>query len=149
MSGTSWNVSRCEERLRSIWQLSLDKQQSTLFARLEIRSRFQSQAVLHWLSGGLCHARKCQFKDWPRKGMICVCPMDVCTRNLCRERQNGERKPVLILVPGTHKCLTLRKHVMCARNFGAHVRRSIWSMKGKNGMRNHRSPAQPRKVQRN
>ncbi len=61
--------------------------------------------------------------------------MDVPTRNLRRERQNGERKPVLNLVPGTHKRLTSRKCVMCARNLGAHVRRSIWSMKGKNGIK--------------
>jgi hypothetical protein len=69
-------------------------------------------------------------------------------RNLCRERQNRERKPVLTLVPGTHERLTLRKRIMCASNLGAHVRRSIRSTKGKNGMRNNWSPAQPRKVQK-
>ncbi len=41
----------------------LDKQESTLFLRSEIRSRFQSRAVLHWLSGGLSHAGNCQFDD--------------------------------------------------------------------------------------
>jgi hypothetical protein len=117
--------------------------------RLEVHSRFQSWAVLRWLGGGLCHARKCQFKDKTRKGMIRVLPTDVCTRNLCKERQNGERKPVLLLVPGTHKRLTLRKRVMCARNLGAHKQRSIRSTKGKNGRRNNRSPTQPRKEQRN
>jgi hypothetical protein len=66
-----------------------------------------------------------------RKGMIHDCPMDVCTRNLRKERQNGERMPVLILVPGSHECLTSRKHVMCARNMGAHVQRGIRSTKGK------------------
>ncbi len=100
-----------------IWQLSFDKQQSTLFTRLEITLRFQSRAVLHWLSGGLCHARKCQFENKTKKGMIRVCPTDVRTRNLRRERRNGERKPVLILVPGTHEHLTSRKHVMCERKF--------------------------------
>ncbi len=108
-----------------------DKQQSTLFTSSEIPLQFQSRAVLHWLSGGLCHTRKCQFKDLDKKkGMICDCPMDVGTRNLCKERRNGERKPVLIQVPGAHKCLTLRKLVMCARNMGAHVQRSIRSTKG-------------------
>jgi hypothetical protein len=34
-----------------------------LFTSLEISLGFLSQAVLHWLSGGLCHARKCQFED--------------------------------------------------------------------------------------
>ncbi len=47
-----------------------------------------------------------------------------------RKRRNGERMPVLILVPGSHKHLTLRKWVKCARNMGAHVRRSIQKMKG-------------------
>ncbi len=74
--------------------------------------------------------------------------MDVCTRKLCRERQNGERRPVLILVPGTHERLTSTKRVMCARNLGAHVRHRIRSAKGKNGMRNNWSPVQPRKVQK-
>ncbi len=32
-----------------------------LFASLEILWGFLSQAVMHWLSGGLCHVRKCQF----------------------------------------------------------------------------------------
>ena len=56
---------------------------------------------------------------------------DVCTRNLCKERQNGERKPVLNLVPGSHKHLTLRKRVMCSRNIGVHVQCGIQSTKGK------------------
>jgi hypothetical protein len=38
--------------------------------------------------------------------------------------------PVLTLVPGSHERLTSRKRVMCARNMGAHVRRSIQSTKG-------------------
>jgi hypothetical protein len=65
-----------------------------------------------------------------RKGMIRNCPIDICTRNLRKERQNGERMPVLILVPGSHEHLTLRKRVMCARNMGAHVQRGIRSTKG-------------------
>jgi hypothetical protein len=62
--------------------------------------------------------------------MICNRPMDICMRNLWKERRNGERMPVLILVPGSHEHLTLRKCVMCARNMGAHVRHGIRSMKG-------------------
>ncbi len=44
--------------------------------------------------------------------------------------KNGERKPVLILVPGSHKRLASRKCIMCARNMGAHVQCGIWSTKG-------------------
>jgi hypothetical protein len=65
-----------------------------------------------------------------RKGMICDCPIDIRTRNLRKERQNGERMPVLILVPGSHEHLTSRKCVMCARNMGVHVQRGIRSTKG-------------------
>ena len=65
-----------------------------------------------------------------RKGMIRDRPMDVCTRNLRKEWWNGERMPVLILVPGSHERLTSRKRVMCARNIGAHVKRGIQSTKG-------------------
>jgi hypothetical protein len=62
--------------------------------------------------------------------MIHDLPTDVRMRNLRKERRNGERMPVLILVPGSHEGLTSRKRVMCARNIGAHIRRGIWSTKG-------------------
>jgi hypothetical protein len=84
-----------------------------------------------------------------RKGMIHDCPMEVCTRNLRKERQNGERMPLLILVPGSQERLTSRKGFMCARNMGVqHVGGSIQSTKGINGMRNQ-SPVQTRRAQRN
>jgi hypothetical protein len=44
--------------------------------------------------------------------------------------RKGERKPVLILVPGSQEHLALRKHVMCARNMGAHVQCGTWRTKG-------------------
>ncbi len=50
-------------------------------------------------------------------------------RNL-QQKAERERKPVLILVPGSHKHLASRKHVMCAINMGGHVRRGIRSTKG-------------------
>ncbi len=83
-----------------------------------------------------------------RKDMIHDRPTDICTRNHCKERRNGERMPELILVPGSHERLPSRKRVMCSRNMGAHVQGGIQSMKGKrNGIRNW-CPAQPRKVQK-
>ena len=82
-----------------------------------------------------------------RKGMMRDRPMDVRTRNLRKERRNGERMPVLVLVPGSHERLTSRKCEMCSRNMRTHVQGGIQSTKGKrNGIRNW-SPAQPRKVQ--
>jgi hypothetical protein len=38
--------------------------------------------------------------------------------------------PVLILVPGSHKHLALRKCFMCAQNMRAHVRRGTRRTKG-------------------
>ncbi len=46
------------------------------------------------------------------------------------ERWNEERKPVLILVPGSHEHLASRKCIMYARNMGAHVRHSTRGTKG-------------------
>jgi hypothetical protein len=34
------------------------------------------------------------------------------------------KKPVASLLPGSHEHLALRKHLMCARNMGAHVQSS-------------------------
>ncbi len=64
---TSWNAIRCKERLRShpaavFWQAAIN-----LFKSLEILLQFQSQAVLRWFCGGLCHTRKCQFEDFDDK----------------------------------------------------------------------------------
>ncbi len=111
---------------KSTWEvvqkLSSDKQQSTLIHEFGNPLGIPCWAVLHWLSRGLCHARKCQLKEFcVEKGMIHDRPMDIRLREL-GERRNGERKPVLIFVPGSNKHLALRKRVMCARNMGAHVR---------------------------
>ncbi len=66
---------------------------------LEIPWGFLAWAVLHRLSRGLCHARKCMFKEFcmRRKGMICDLPMDVCMRNLWRKAERGKKT-------GTNSC---------------------------------------------
>ncbi len=38
--------------------------------------------------------------------------------------------PVPIFAPGSHERLALRKHILCARNMGAHVRRGTRRTKG-------------------
>ncbi len=65
--GTSWNAIKCKECLRS--RLAPVDTQATinLINELEIPLGFLSQAVLHWRSGGLCHARNCQFEDLDEK----------------------------------------------------------------------------------
>ncbi len=70
------------------------------------------------------------LRIFTRKGMIRDRSTDIRTRNLRKERRNGERMPVLFLLPGSHECLTSRKRVKCARNIGAHVGCSIQSTKG-------------------
>ncbi len=70
-----------------VQQLSSDKQQSTLFTSSEIPLGFLSRAVLHWLSGGLCHARKCQFEDLGEKKRY-----DLQSPNGCLHEKPSERK---------------------------------------------------------
>ncbi len=120
------------------------------FTSLEIPWRFLAWAVMHWLSRGLCHARKCQFKEFfmRTKGMICNCPTDICMRNLRQKAEWGKKT-------GTNSCTRFprascfKKCVMCVRNMGAHVQRGTRRTKGiKKGMRNW-IPVQPRKAQRN
>ncbi len=89
---------------------------------LEIPWGFLAQAVLRWLSRGLCHARKCWFKDirWEEKVWFAITQWTFAWETFVK-RQNGERKLVLILIPGSREHLALSKHVMCARNMGAYV----------------------------
>jgi hypothetical protein len=46
------------------------------------------------------------------------------------KRRNGERIPVQILVPGSHKRLASRKCTMCAKNMEVHVQRGTQRTKG-------------------
>ncbi len=95
------------------------------FTSLEISWGFLAQAVLHWLSGGLCHMRKCQGWGYyvRRKGMICDCPMDVCMRNLWQKAEQG-KKTGTNSSTSSHKLLASRKCVMRAKNKGAHIQHS-------------------------
>ncbi len=101
-----------------------------LFMSLEILG-FLSRAVLRWLSGGLCHTRKCHFKNilWEEKVWFAIAQPTFAWETF-GERRNGERMPVLIHVPGSHECLASRKRVMCASNMGADVQHGTWRTKG-------------------
>ncbi len=122
-----------------------------LFMSLEIPWGFLARAVLRWLSRGLCHTRKCQFKDfeWREKVWFAFAKWTFAWETF-GERRNGERKLVLILVPGSRERLPFRKRMMCPRNMGAHIQcgtseyQKVWE----NGTRNWVS-VQPRKAQRN
>ncbi len=93
-----------------------------LFTSLEIPWGFLAQAVLHCLSRGLCQAKKCQFEDfmWEEKVWFAITQWTFAWETFGK-RGNGERKPVLLLVPGSHKRHASRKCIMCAINMGAHV----------------------------
>jgi hypothetical protein len=119
------------------------------FMTWEILWGFLAWAVLCWLSRGLCHVRKCQFKDFfvRRKGMICKLPTDVCIRNLWGMAE---------LETGTNSCTGFprvscfeKMRYVCQKYGGGCT---MWHSENqrykKNGMRNW-IPAQPRRVWRN
>ncbi len=120
---------------RALGELSRSCRQTSnnqpLFTSLEIPWGFLAWAVLHWLSRGLCHAKECQFKDitWEEKVWFVIAQLTFAWETFGK-RQNGERKPVLILVPGSHEHLASRKCIMCARNIGTHVQRGTWRTNG-------------------
>ncbi len=124
-----------EQGQRALGKLSRSCHQTSnnqpLFMSLVIPWGFLTQAVLRWLSRGLWHARKCQFKDfmWEEKVWFAIGQRTFAWETFGK-RQNGERKLVLILVPGSHKRFALRKCINCARNMGAHVRCGTWRAKG-------------------
>ncbi len=121
----------------------------TWFTPLEIPWGFLAWAVLRWLSIGLCHARKCQFKEFcvRRKGMINKLPMDVRMRNLW---QKAEQET------GTNSCTRFsrascfEKTCHVCQKYGGACTTWYWKNQRYKKMRNrNRIPAQPRKVQRN
>ncbi len=93
------------------------------FTSLEIPWGFLAWAVLCWLSGGLCHARQCQFEDFEWEGKVwCAIAQWTFAWETFGKRRNGERKQVLVLVPGSrNKRLASRKRMMCAKNMGVHL----------------------------
>jgi hypothetical protein len=120
---------------KSTWEvvqkLSSDKQQSTFIHEFgnPLGIPFPGCTTLtYWR---LMSRKKVLVREYyvRRKGMIHDCPMDIHMRNLWRMADRGN-KSVLILVPGSHERLTLRKHVMCAKNMGVQVQCVIWSTKG-------------------
>ncbi len=135
------NWSKCKEPTRmwtsvkSAWEifqkLSSSSNNQPLFMSLEIPWGLIAQTVLCWLSRGLCHARKCQFEDimWGEKVWSAIAQRTFAWETFGK-RRNGERKLILILVPGSHERLASRKCVMCARNMGAHVQGDTRRTKG-------------------
>jgi hypothetical protein len=72
------------------------------FTTLEIPWGFLAWAVLCWLSRGLCHAIKCQLEEFCKEKIwFAIAQWTFCMRNLWQKAERG-KKPVLILVPGSH-----------------------------------------------
>ncbi len=150
---THWNGNKCEERLGNSPEAIVRQATSNnqpLFMNLEIPWGFLAWAVLRWLSGGSCHARKCQFENitWEEKVWYVIAQRTFAWETVS-ERGNRERKLVLIFVTGYHEHLASRKCVMCARNMGAHVQRGTQRTKGKKNWMRNWIPEQPRKARRN
>ncbi len=111
------NPLECKQVPRALGESSRSCRQASnnqpLFMSLEIPWGLLAWAVLCWLSRGLCHARKCQFEDntWEEKVWFAIAQQTIAWETFGK-RRNGERKPVLILVPGSHKHLAL-KNALC------------------------------------
>jgi hypothetical protein len=91
------------------------------FTSLEIPWGYLAQALLHWLSGGLCHARKCQLEDIACKEKVWF---TFAQRTFAPEtfgkRRKGERKPEVILLTGSCERLASRNpRVLCQKYGGA------------------------------
>ncbi len=91
------------------------------FTTWEIPWGFLAWAVLHWLSIGLCHARKCQFKEFcmRRKGMFCKLPTDIRMKNLRRKAEWGTSTYFCTRFPWA-SCFEKMHHV-CQKYGGAYT----------------------------
>ncbi len=130
--GTNWNANKCEERLGSCPEAVVRQATINLDSRLwkslgdslpELYCVDLAEAYVTWENISLMSFA------WEEKVWF-ASSQRMFAWETFGERRNGERKPVLTLVPGSHKRLASRKRIMCARNMGAHVRRGIQSTKG-------------------
>ncbi len=121
------------------------------FTSLEIPLGFLARAVLHWLSGSLCRARRCQLEDivWEEKVWFVFAQRMFAWENFGR-RQKGERKPMLSLVPGSCKHLALRNsRILCHKQRGTRTTYYLKVPKVWENRTRNRIPVQPRKAGRN
>ncbi len=119
------------------------------FTSLEIPWGFLASAVMRWLSGGLCHARKCQFEEFcVKKGMICDRPMDNCTRNLWQKAEQGKKTGTDSSTRFPRASCFKKKHHVCQKYGGTCMTWYLENQRYKIGMRNQ-TPAQQRKARRN
>ncbi len=71
---------------------------------------------------GLCQARKWSSGFFvSKKGMICGCPMDVCTRNLWQKAERGKINGSESSTRFSVSVLLRETHAFCARNMGLHI----------------------------
>ncbi len=121
------------------------------FTSLEISWGFLAQAVLLWLSGGLCHARKCQLEDivWEEKVWFGFAQWTFVPETIGK-RQKGERNSVLRLVPGSHERLAFwNPSVLCRKHEDARMTYYLGAPMIRENRTKNWIPVQPRKVRRN
>jgi hypothetical protein len=82
-----------------------------------------------WLGRG--HARKCQSEDLCEKERYESCSVQwTFAQETFGKRQKRENSPVVRLLPGSTSILLRETHAFCARNMGAHVRRTSSECQG-------------------
>ncbi len=79
---------------------------------------FLARAALSWLSGGLCHMRKCQLKDIIWEKVWFAFAQQMFAPETFGERRKGERKLVVSLLPGSCKRHALRNPCVLCQKYG-------------------------------
>jgi hypothetical protein len=132
VQGTNWNAIKCKEHLGSCPEAVVRQATINLDSWLW-KSPGDSLPELYWVDLAKAYVMQENVSSrnfaWEEKVWFASSLWTFAWETF-DERRNGERKPVLILVPGSHKHLSLIKRVMCARNMGVHVQSGIWSTKG-------------------
>ncbi len=121
-----------------------------LFTRLEIPWRFQSQTVLRWLSGGLCHARKCQFEDLDKKKRydLRLVQWTFAWETFAKKGRMGKECRYLSGTRFPRASYFEKMRNVCQKHGGACMTWYPEYKRYENRIKNQ-SPVQPRKVQRN
>ncbi len=95
------------------------------FTSLEIPWGFLARAALRWLSGGLCHARKCQLEILCEKKRYDLrLPNGRSHQKPSVKGGKGKENLCWVYYQVSLSILLWETHTFCARNMGAHVRRT-------------------------
>jgi hypothetical protein len=132
VQGTNCKANKCKERLGSHPEAVVRQATINLFSQLW-KSLGDSLPELYCIDLAEAYVTQENVSSrnivWEEKLWFAIAQWTFAWETFGKRRKGG-KKPVLILVQGSHEHLALRKHVMCARNMGAHVQRGTWRTKG-------------------